>query len=563
MNTLRRRGRRAIMLLAAAPLLAALAVCVPPEARAQWSTSGTTTSTTNRVGVGTTTPEQTFHVNGAEILSTGSESGFKFRNRGSAAAADDWVWYSDGNIARFWRSGVGDLLGFNTSGYLGLGTISPAARLDVKGAANIWDGARYAVTQGFMTPGSLTVGNITANFGGGSGWTGNTAGLMLEAADNTEIAVHDANTRLASFMFYEGAAVNRLTIGRDMGWGAVSTVAINGNVGVGKQSPAYKLDVAGNVNGAGLCIAGDCKTSWAQVGGGSGGSQWTTSGTSLFYNSGNVGVGTDAPVFRLDVMSTTDKPFRVSDTAGREYFSTGSQTGPFAHWTTPVVSLSGGRLIVQSNAPEGDNHTLIRRVVNSIIFNPSDHPNLPGGIAVRQKGGATVLWIDQNTNGNVHIGTGATGSTLHVAGDINVSGNINAKYQDVAEWVPSTQKLAAGTVVILDVAHNNHVATTTKAYDTRVAGVISAQPGIALGEAGEGKALVATTGRVRVRVDATRAPINIGDLLVTSETPGVAMRSEPLELGGVPIHRPGTIIGKALEPLAKGTGEILVLLSLQ
>jgi hypothetical protein len=74
---------------------------------------------------------------------------------------------------------------------------------------------------------------------------------------------------------------------------------------------------------------------------------------------------------------------------------------------------------------------------------------------------------------------------------------------------------------------------------------------------------VATTGRVKVRVDATRGAIRVGDLLVTGETPGVAMRSQPLELSGVPIHRPGTLIGKALEPLEKGTGEILVLLSLQ
>ena len=40
-------------------------------------------------------------------------------------------------------------------------------------------------------------------------------------------------------------------------------------------------------------------------------------------------------------------------------------------------------------------------------------------------------------------------------------------------------------------------------------------------------------------------------------------KSVPVELGGLRIHRPGTLIGKALEPLAQGTGEILVLLSLQ
>jgi len=58
-------------------------------------------------------------------------------------------------------------------------------------------------------------------------------------------------------------------------------------------------------------------------------------------------------------------------------------------------------------------------------------------------------------------------------------------------------------------------------------------------------------------------PIHPGDLLVTSDKAGMAMRSEPLSLGGAKIHRPGTLIGKALEGLEEGEGEILVLLSLQ
>ena len=66
-----------------------------------------------------------------------------------------------------------------------------------------------------------------------------------------------------------------------------------------------------------------------------------------------------------------------------------------------------------------------------------------------------------------------------------------------------------------------------------------------------------------MKVDATHAPIKVGDLLVTSDVAGVAMKSVPVDLGGTSIHRPGTIIGKALEPLEKGIGEILVLLSLQ
>jgi hypothetical protein len=55
-----------------------------------------------------------------------------------------------------------------------------------------------------------------------------------------------------------------------------------------------------------------------------------------------------------------------------------------------------------------------------------------------------------------------------------------------------------------------------------------------------------------VKVDASKGPIHIGDLLVTSDIPGVAMKSEAVNLGGVQFHRPGTLIGKALEPLEKG-----------
>ena len=171
--------------------------------------------------------------------------------------------------------------------------------------------------------------------------------------------------------------------------------------------------------------------------------------------------------------------------------------------------------------------------------------------------------------GNVGVGTSNPQSLLDVNGNINVSGNatisgnIAAKYQDIAEWTSARGEVGAGTVVSLDVERTNSVRASQRAYDTRVAGVVSAKPGVILGEGGPNKALVATTGRVKVRVNAERAPIQIGDLLVTSNIPGVAMKSQPLRVHGRLMHRPGTIIGKALEPLAKGQAEILVLLSLQ
>ena len=144
-----------------------------------------------------------------------------------------------------------------------------------------------------------------------------------------------------------------------------------------------------------------------------------------------------------------------------------------------------------------------------------------------------------------------------------VDGNIGAKYQDVAEWVETAAPLEAGTVVIVDPTEPNRVLAAAKAYDTRVAGAVSRQPGLVLGEQGDSKAMVAQSGRVRVKADATYGAIQIGDLLVTSPNPGYAMRSKPMRVGRESMHRPGTLLGKALEALPAGKGEILVLLTLQ
>jgi hypothetical protein len=175
--------------------------------------------------------------------------------------------------------------------------------------------------------------------------------------------------------------------------------------------------------------------------------------------------------------------------------------------------------------------------------------------------GATRLVIDDQ--GRVGIGTSTPTVKLDVVGDVNVSGNIGAKYQDVAEWVESYGALEPGTVVVVDYNSIDHVSPSRKAYDTSVAGAVSAQPGLILGEKGETKSMVAQSGRVKVKVDTKYGAIKPGDLLVTSPTPGHAMLSKPMKVGGQSFHRPGTLVGKALQGLATGKGEILVLLTLQ
>lgn len=143
---------------------------------------------------------------------------------------------------------AGDTIGGNlsVSGSLGVNTSSPKAPLHVDGVALISDGNGYAVPNNRMQSGSLTIGSITKSFGGGNSWNANTAGLLMEAAADTEIAVHDSGTRVASIVRYESAS-NSLTIGRNMGWGAIAKVVINGNLGVGVDNPQHNIDVADRI----------------------------------------------------------------------------------------------------------------------------------------------------------------------------------------------------------------------------------------------------------------------------------------------------------------------------
>lgn len=137
---------------------------------------------------------------------------------------------------------------------------------------------------------------------------------------------------------------------------------------------------------------------------------------------------------------------------------------------------------------------------------------------------------------------------------------------DLAEWfeIVGNNALEPGTVVSIDPEVVGAMMTSSVAYDTRAAGIVSGagglQPGVTLSQSPNRSPrhhLVALAGRAWCLADAdVNGPIQPGDQLTTSKTVGHAMKATDVEKS----H--GSIIGKAMSKLETGQGLVLVLVGL-
>ncbi len=157
----------------------------------------------------------------------------------------------------------------------------------------------------------------------------------------------------------------------------------------------------------------------------------------------------------------------------------------------------------------------------------------------------------------------AASGSVTVSGNINVKGDVVLTGADCAEQfdLGADEIADPGTVMAID--ETGALRASRKAYDRAVAGVVSGagefRPGIVLDQRSDarGRAAIALVGKVYCKVDADVAPVAVGDLLTTSDRPGHAMKlTDPL-LGF------GSVIGKALKPMASGQGLLPILVALQ
>jgi hypothetical protein len=148
-------------------------------------------------------------------------------------------------------------------------------------------------------------------------------------------------------------------------------------------------------------------------------------------------------------------------------------------------------------------------------------------------------------------------------GDVEVTGDIRLENADCAEDfdVAGTGTVSPGTVMVLD--DDGAVRPSHRAYDKRVAGVVSGagdfRPGIVLDrrETGSARLPIALLGKVFCMIDAGHGAVAVGDLLTSSPTPGHAMRADDATMAF------GAVLGKALQPLREGCALIPILVCLQ
>lgn len=174
--------------------------------------------------------------------------------------------------------------------------------------------------------------------------------------------------------------------------------------------------------------------------------------------------------------------------------------------------------------------------------------------------GARMTLGGHGEDGDVIINNSKGKRTIHLDGN---AGDILFSNADFAEDFDILEKIEALPGHVMVLGSDGKLQPCDKAYDKSAVGVISGagtyRPGIIMDkqEGIENRQPVAMMGKVFCMVDAEKGSIEVGDLLTTSSSYGHAMKVENFEKGF------GTVIGKALQPLAKGKGLIPILVSLQ
>lgn len=239
-------------------------------------------------------------------------------------------------------------------------------------------------------------------------------------------------------------------------------------------------------------------------------------------------------------------------------------TGPFTCDSTTEGSLyynsTDGQVYVCSGGTWGSNWTNVgwwRSDDGINIYNTNT-----GVVRIRDNAAPYDLIVE----GRTHFTKTGGGTEVEVDGTVHASGG------DLAEFILADSDVESGDVVVIDEI-TGKAKKAHQAYSDKVAGIISADPGLLIGKGSkeEGHELLVLTGQVPCKATAINGAIRPGDFLVSSSNPGYAMKATFLSVDDVRTvsdvkkvleHNQKiqmSVIGKALEPLENGEGRIAVL----
>jgi hypothetical protein len=294
----------------------------------------------------------------------------------------------------------------------------------------------------------------------------------------------------------------------------------------------------------GIGVQGNHATSGGAFGGGVKGQTSATNG----FNFGVWGAALGMTGSGVGVMGTTASP-SANGVFGNNPNTDGQGGGGVFGSTSATTGFSYG---VRGDAV-GNSGSAVA------LFGEALSPNgFPAYLANRAGGDIIVGVVGQNPDVRVFRVDGH--------GTVFADGGFRPFGADFAELVAVNGRAdhyTPGDLLVIDASGERRLSLSQVPYSTLVAGIYSTQPGVVASQHRVGEALpqnevpLAVVGIVPCKVATENGPIAVGDLLVTSSSPGHAMK------GTDRSRMLGAVVGKALEPLQTGTGVIQVLVTLQ